>query len=190
VNAVSRLLRLLPVLLVAACGGGSELAESEVAVEVTELVLDPGGNPVVLLRERGGARSLPIWIGLAEARSIAAKLERVEPPRPNTHDLAKRLLEGLGARVQRVVVTELRESTYYGLIVMEGPGGTVEVDARPSDAIALALRVDAPIFVREALFEEAALDEDEEEAPPPGREVLLRAPPRREIFRPAALGAA
>jgi bifunctional DNase/RNase len=107
----------------------------------------------------------------------------VEPPRPNTHDLAKRLLEGLGARVQRVVVTELRESTYYGLIVMEGPGGTVEVDARPSDAIALALRVDAPIFVREALFEEAALDEAEEEAPPPGREVFLRAPPGRALPR-------
>jgi bifunctional DNase/RNase len=175
-NAVSRLLRLLPVLFFAACGGGSGPAESEVAVEVTELVLDPGGNPVVLLREQGGARSLPIWIGLAEARSIATKLERLEPPRPNTHDLAKRLLDGLGARVERVVVTELRDSTYYGVIVMKGAGGTIEVDARPSDAIALALRVEAPIFVREVLFEQAALDEAEE-PPPPGREVRLRVEP-------------
>lgn len=143
----------------AACGGeGGDPAAREVAVEVAEVAVDAGGHPVIVLRESDGDRALPIWIGIAEARSIAAQLEAVTPPRPNTHDLAKRLLDGLEARVQRVVVTELREGTYYGLVVLEGRHGAVEVDSRPSDAIALALRAGAPIFVRDGVFTEAAPD--------------------------------
>jgi len=159
----------------AACGGDGAQAPAEVRVDVAEVIRDAGGNPVILLDERDGARTLPIWIGLSEARSIAARLERIEPPRPNTHDLAKSLLDGLDATVERVLVTELRHRTYYGLIVLRGPSGVLEVDSRPSDAIALALRLDAPIFVREALLEEAGR-EDEEETPPPGREVRRPAP--------------
>jgi hypothetical protein len=180
VNAVSRLLRLLPVLLVAACGGGPEPAEIEVAVEVTELVLDPTGNPVVLLREQGGARSLPIWIGLAEARSIASKLERVEPPRPNTHDLAKRLIEGLEGSVRRIVVTELRDGVYYARIDLEHDGHTVAVDARPSDAIAIGLRLGAPLFVRAELFATSALE-------PGSPERQIRSSPSERQVRPQRL---
>jgi len=153
----------------AACGGASDPDTDEVKVEVAEVARDGGGNPVILLGERGGSRTLPIWIGLSEARSIAAHLERIELPRPNTHDLAKRLLEGVGARVERVVVTELRDRTYYGVIVLDGPDGRVEIDCRPSDAIALALRSHAPIFVRTALFEEAGREDPTPEHP--GRDV-------------------
>jgi len=153
----------------AACGDASDPDADEVKVEVSEVARDGGGNPVILLDERGGSRTLPIWIGLTEARSIAARLEGIELPRPNTHDLAKRLLEGVGARVERVVVTELRDRTYYGVIVLDGPDGHVEIDCRPSDAIALALRSDAPIFVRAALFDEASRESQTPEHP--GREV-------------------
>jgi len=176
---VRHLLRLLPLLLVAlagGCGSGSAPSRSEIAVDVQEVALDPMGSPMILLKERGGLRTLPIWIGMAEARSIASELEDIEPPRPNTHDLAKRLIDGLGARVERVVVTELRDRTYYGLIMMAGPAGALEVDARPSDAIALALRLGAPIFVHEGLLEETEEDEEEPEVgdEPPGREVQRR----------------
>ena len=157
--------------VLAACGGGGP-GEREVRVDVRHVIRDAAGNPVILLHERDGDRSLPIWIGLPEARSIAARLERIEPARPNTHDLAKSLLEGLGARLERVIVTELRERTYYGLIVIRGPDGSVEIDSRPSDAIALALRLDAPIFVRETLFEEAG--QEDEPAAPAGRRVRFR----------------
>ena len=168
-------------LLVGACGSEPGSPAAAVPVEVAEVALDLQGNPVILLKERDGERTLPIWIGLAEARSIASRLKRIETPRPNTHDLAQRLLEGLDASVERVVVTELRRNTYYGLIVMRGPDGRVQVDSRPSDAIALALRVDAPIFVAEALFSDEPVvepdaavepepaDRDEREEPRPDR---------------------
>jgi bifunctional DNase/RNase len=179
--------RTLPVLLLAllvgggaACGRDAREGDAEIRVDVSDVIRDAGGNPVILLDERDGNRTLPIWIGLSEARSIAARLERIEPPRPNTHDLAKSLLDGLGARVDRVLVTELRDRTYYGLIVVAGPAGPLEVDSRPSDAIALALRLDAPIFVREGLFEEAGL-EDERDAPG-GQEVLRRIPEDAEAI--------
>ena len=158
--------------VLAACGSGGAPGEREVRVDVAQVIRDAAGNPVILLEERDGDRRLPIWIGLPEARSIAARLEQIEPVRPNTHDLAKSLLEGLGGRVERVVVTELRERTYYGLIVVRGPDGSVEIDSRPSDAIALALRLDAPILVRETLLEEAG--RDAEPAAPAGRRVRFR----------------
>lgn len=164
----------------AACGEDAREGEAEIRVDVSDVIRDAVGNPVILLDERDGSRTLPIWIGLSEARSIAARLERIEPPRPNTHDLAKSLLEGLGARVDRVLVTELRDRTYYGLIVIAGPTGPLEIDSRPSDAIALALRLDAPIFVREALFEEAGLEDEGER--PEGPEVLRHLPDDAEAI--------
>ena len=150
----------LPVLaclaLAALAGCRARVPENahEVSVEVRRVALDPSsGSPVVILEERQGNRSLPIWIGFAEASSIASELRHERLPRPNTHDLARRLIEDLHAAVARVVVTELRDGTYYAVLVVEAAGGAFEVDARPSDAIALALRTGAPLFVREALFE-------------------------------------
>jgi hypothetical protein len=140
----------------AACGRGAA-GPADVAVEVRFVTLDPvAQSPVIVLEERDGSRRLPIWIGLAEAQSIAQQLEAVEPPRPNTHDLAKKLVLGLEGALERVTVTELREGTYYAVIALRANGRAVEVDSRPSDAIALALRMAAPVFVRATLFETRA----------------------------------
>jgi bifunctional DNase/RNase len=138
-----------------ACSGGSAPPRDDVAVVVGMVTIDPmSKTPVVVLEEQRGGRRLPIWIGVNEARAIAQRLEDVTPPRPNTHDLAQRLVEGLDAAVERVTVTELRESTYYAVIALRAGEARIEIDSRPSDAIALALRTAAPVFVREALFEE------------------------------------
>jgi bifunctional DNase/RNase len=156
----SRLALLLLASSLAACGprGEQPAQPAEVAVEVASIGVDPTGTPVILLADRAGKRSLPIWIGLAEAHSIAAEMEHRRPPRPNTHDLAKRLIDHLEGALERVVVTELREGTYYAVITLSTRGRQIEVDARPSDAIALALRCGAPLFVREALFEESGAE--------------------------------
>lgn len=136
-------------------------APLDVGVTVARVAFDPLTNsPVIVLEESDGPRRLFIWIGLAEARSIAQRLEAIDLPRPNTHDLAKRLVEELDGDVERVTVTELRDGTYYAVIALRRDGERVEIDARPSDAIALALRVAAPVFVREALFETPTLDPD------------------------------
>jgi bifunctional DNase/RNase len=154
----SRRLLLAPLLAALAAGCGADPRSSapagDVAVQVASIAVDPNGTPVVLLEDRNGARALPIWIGLAEAHSIAAEMEHRTPPRPNTHDLAKRLIDDLEGALERVVVTELRDGTYYAVIFLSTRGRRIEVDARPSDAIALALRCGAPLFVREALFAE------------------------------------
>jgi hypothetical protein len=145
-----------------ACEERAPAERHEVAVEVESVAVDrASGSPVVILEEVAGSRALPIWIGFAEAHSIAAEMERRRPPRPNTHDLAKRLVDQLQGVVERVVVTELRNGTYYAVLLVAARGRVIEIDARPSDAIALALRCHAPLFVREALFEKA------ERAPPP-----------------------
>jgi bifunctional DNase/RNase len=130
----------------------------------------PGNNPIVLLREASGARRLlPIFIGGPEATAIAFALENVVPPRPMTHDLLKILLDDLGARVERVVVTELRDSTFYAEIQLVANGRNHQVSSRPSDAIALAVRAGTPIYAAEAVLDEAAYpassdeDEDQEE---------------------------
>jgi bifunctional DNase/RNase len=144
--------------LAALLGCGPEVASDlpEVPVEIDGIAVDrASGTPVVILEEISGPRALPIWIGVAEAQSIASEMEQRHPPRPNTHDLAKRLVDRLEGAVERVVVTELREGTYYAVVFLTSRGQVFEVDARPSDAIALALRFHAPVFVRETLFEEA-----------------------------------
>ena len=126
----------------------------------------PTNQPIVLLRERGGERYLPIWIGAAEAAAIALSLQGVVTPRPMTHDLLKNILEDLTVEVQRIVVTELRDSTFYATIALQRGTDGFEVSSRPSDAIALAVRMAAPIFAEEGVLEEASIlipgDEDEE----------------------------
>jgi Uncharacterized conserved protein len=113
----------------------------------------PTNQPIVLLRERGGERYLPIWIGAAEAAAIALSLQGVVTPRPMTHDLLKNILEDLTVEVQRIVVTELRDSTFYATIALQRGTDGFEVSSRPSDAIALAVRMAVPIFAEEGVLE-------------------------------------
>ena len=154
----------LLVLTHAGCSGPEPPVVEDVLVEVSMVALDAQRSPVVILHDKPGDRRLPIWIGTAEARSIALEIENYEAQRPNTHDLANRVIQGLDGKVMRVVVTELRAGTYYAALFLRVNSGTVEVDSRPSDAIAIALRADAPIFVRESLFE-AASDVFQHEGP-------------------------
>jgi bifunctional DNase/RNase len=121
-------------------------------VRVEGVGIDTNDQPVVVLEEVGGTRWLPIWIGSPEARAIARQIEAVATPRPDTHDLARRMLDGLHGELERVVVTDLRSGTYYATLSLRTGGRRVEIDARPSDAIAIALRTDSPIFVREPLL--------------------------------------
>ena len=138
------------------CSTSGRAPSDEVSVHVARLEIDPQtGSPVLVLTEDGGERTLALWIGFAEASSIAAEMQQIRPPRPNTHDLLQHVIADLGGRLERVVVTELHESTYYAVLRVEAHGKLVEIDARPSDAIAVALRVAAPLFVRESLFENA-----------------------------------
>ena len=124
-----------------------------VAVHVEMVAIDDREAPVVVLGENGGSRVLHIWIGTTEARSIAAVMEDRESPRPNTHDLGVRMLSALEGEVARVVVNDLRRGVYFAVITVRNGDALVEIDARPSDAIAIALRVGAPIFVNPVLFE-------------------------------------
>lgn len=135
---------------------------ADVEVDVEGVHVDRFGGPVVVLIEKGeAARELPIWVGPAEAQAIAIELEGVERPRPLTHDLMRRLVEVLGARLERVVVTQIDSHTYFAELHLIGRQGEKldKVDARPSDAIALALRVDCPILVRETVFEDAGMQD-------------------------------
>jgi bifunctional DNase/RNase len=157
-----KILPLLSALLaLVACSepGGSEgdTAADAVAVSVRGVGLDPSNRmPVLLLEERGGDRVLPIWIGSFEARSIQAQIDSQKPERPNTHDLAQQLLVHLDATIVRVTVTELRGNTYYAVVRVLADQQEREIDARPSDAIAMALRFDAPVYVNSALFDAQA----------------------------------
>jgi bifunctional DNase/RNase len=137
-----------------------------IAVRVEKVTLDTSTNRfVVILRDDINKRWLPIVVGSAEAQAIALQLENIEPPRPLTHDLMKNLLDTTGKRVSRIIVNDLRENTYYAMISIAEDGHSKDVDARPSDAIALALRMQAPIFVDEEVMRKAAIREtDEEEA--------------------------
>lgn len=135
------------------CDDAPTNPDPNVPVSVGVVAVDEHNLPVVVLEEQGGSRSLPIWIGAAEARSIAVEMERKPALRPNTHDLAKRLIQGLEGEIARVVVNELRNGTYFATIVLLSRGEIVNIDARPSDAIAIALRVEAPIFVRASLLD-------------------------------------
>ena len=128
----------------------------EIQMSVKGLMIDPITNmPIIILRDVDGSRVLPIWVGVFEANAIALQIENVQTPRPMTHDLLKNVLEDLEARVERVVVCELRENTFYAAIHLRMQGQAIVVDARPSDAIALALRTRSPIFVEEEVIQNA-----------------------------------
>jgi len=131
----------------------------QIEMRVDRLTSDPMTQmPVVVLVEKNGERYLPIWIGVSEANAIHLQLEQVATPRPMTHDLLKSVIDDLGCEVDRVVVCELKENTFYATIDIRSPQGTVTIDSRPSDAIALATRTGARIFVEEAVIRAARGD--------------------------------
>ncbi len=126
----------------------------QVEMTIKGLMVDPVTNmPIIILRDQEGQRVLPIWVGVFEANAIALQIENIATPRPMTHDLLRNVIADLKAQVRKIVVSDLKENTFYALIYMTVNGDTVAVDARPSDAIALALRVRAPIFVEDAVID-------------------------------------
>lgn len=122
-----------------------------------------GKTPIVLLKTVDGNRFLPIWIGHPEAAAILMKLQEAPVPRPMTHDLAADLIEQLGGEIVAITVTELRDSTFYAAITVRQNGNEIEIDSRPSDAIAIAIRTEAPIFVADDVMEESAVEFEGEE---------------------------
>ncbi|MBI3402735.1 MAG: bifunctional nuclease family protein [Acidobacteria bacterium] len=128
----------------------------QIEMTLKGLMVDPITNmPIVILRDRDGQKVLPIWVGIFEANAIALQIENIPTPRPMTHDLLRNVIEDLKASVQKVVVCDLQENTFYALIYLSRNGDTMAIDARPSDAIALALRTRAPIFVEDAVIDHA-----------------------------------
>jgi bifunctional DNase/RNase len=137
---------------------------NKVQCEILGLSSSPatGGAYAILLKEMDGPRRLPIIIGAFEAQAIALEIEGIKPPRPLTHDLLKQLIDNLGASVIEITVNELKENTFFAKIILDVSGLTNEIDARPSDAIALAVRAEAPIYVAESVLEAAAFITSEE----------------------------
>jgi uncharacterized protein len=125
----------------------------EVEMKIRGLMMDPvTNNPIVVLKDVNGTAILPIWVGIYEANAIALEIEKVATPRPMTHDLIRNLLFGLEAGVKKVVVSELKEDTFYAVIWLERNGELISIDSRPSDALAVALRLDCPIYVEDAVL--------------------------------------
>ncbi|CUT01932.1 bifunctional nuclease family protein [Candidatus Chrysopegis kryptomonas] len=166
----------------------------KIQVDIVGLSATPTGpsSYALILKEVGGDRRLPIIIGSFEAQAIALEMEGIKPPRPLTHDLIKNILDGLGVTIVEVVVTDLRDGTFYAKIYLELNGMTYEIDSRPSDAIAVALRCGVPIYVNEEVMEEAGFtpgeetsaeeieEESEEENPlPPDEDISPPPSPRR-----------
>ncbi|HVJ07266.1 MAG TPA: bifunctional nuclease family protein [Acidisarcina sp.] len=130
----------------------------DVEMKIRGLMVDPSTNmPIVVLKDVKSEALLPIWVGLYEANAIALEIEKIAPPRPMTHDLLRNLIQGLNARVEKIVVTELKDETFFAMVWIEQDGETVAIDARPSDALALALRSDCPIYVSEQVLQMAKL---------------------------------
>ena len=128
----------------------------DIEMKIRGLMVDPNTQqPIVILKDATGNTVLPIWVGLFEASAIALEVEKAATPRPMTHDLLRNMIHGLNATVDRVVVSELKDDTFFALIWLKQGGETVAVDARPSDALALALRSDCPIFVNEDVLRTA-----------------------------------
>ncbi len=124
-------------------------------MKIRGLMMDPVTSmPIVILKD-GGANVLPIWVGVYEANAIALEIEKVSTPRPMTHDLIRNLLVGFGAGIRKVVVNELKDDTFFAVIWVERDGQLMSVDSRPSDALALALRLDCPIYVDESVLKSA-----------------------------------
>lgn len=139
------------------------MAEDRIPVEVVGVRIElPSNSPIVLLRERAGRRHIPIWIGAPEAQAIAAALDGLEPPRPQTHDLLRLVVETLGATVDRVDVVELKDSVYFADLQLSREKETFHVSTRPSDAIALAVRAGAQVFVSSQVLADAGIEFSEE----------------------------
>jgi bifunctional DNase/RNase len=129
---------------------------AELRVEIKGLMLDPSSNvPIVILRDVENQLFLPIWIGISEAQAIASRIEGIEPPRPMTHDLLRSIVGQLGGTLAKVVISDLKENTFFATLHVLQGDRELSVDARPSDAIALALRADAPIFVLQSVLDQA-----------------------------------
>ena len=142
--------------------------EGWVEVRVRGVTVDPqAGSPIVLLEEVRGARVMPIWVGAFEARAIALEMEKVVPPRPMTHDLIKNILDGVKAEVANIMITDLKDNTFYARIALNTGGTSLQIDARPSDAIALAQRANAPIYVAKTVFDNSPAIELRGDEPTP-----------------------
>jgi hypothetical protein len=127
-----------------------------IEMTIKGLMVDPITNmPIIILRDRDGQRVLPIWVGVFEANAIALQIENIQTPRPMTHDLLRNVIQDLQAAVEKIVVCDLKDNTFYARIHLQTPGGPVAIDARPSDAIALALRTRAPILVDATVIDHA-----------------------------------
>lgn len=130
----------------------------ELEMKIRGLMMDPVTNmPIVVLKDVNGNSVLPIWVGIYEANAIALEIEKVTTQRPMTHDLIKSLLLGLNTGIRKVVVNELKDDTFYAIIWLERDGELISVDSRPSDALALALRLDCPIYVEESVLKSSKL---------------------------------
>jgi bifunctional DNase/RNase len=128
----------------------------QIEMTIKGLMVDPITNmPIIILRDKDGDRVLPIWVGIFEANAIALQIENIATPRPMTHDLLKNVIQDLKAEIEKIVVSDLRENTFYAVIYLKLGVETVAIDSRPSDAIALALRARAPIFVEESVIDNA-----------------------------------
>jgi len=137
-----------------------------VEMKVQGIFFDSETNQsIVVLKEEATGRTLPIWVGLFEANAITMGIEHTWTPRPMTHDLIRNIIEGMNAKVQQITVNDLRSNTFYAVILLEVAGHKVEIDSRPSDAIALALRVEAPIFVAEKVLDLAGHADEKTKKP-------------------------
>jgi bifunctional DNase/RNase len=131
----------------------------DIEVRIRGLMMDPATNmPIVVLKDVGSETVMPIWVGIFEANAIAIEIEKMAAPRPMTHDLTKNLIHHMNGELERIVITELRDDTFFAVLWLRQEGELMTIDARPSDAIALALRADCPIFVSEAVLQSAKLN--------------------------------
>ncbi len=135
--------------------------EDIIQMEVRDVVIDSSGNPVVILENAERTKRLPIWIGFAEARAILMEIQKIQTPRPMTHDLLKNILTALGASIKKVVINDIKGSTFYAQIYIQRHSASYIIDARPSDAIALSLRTSSPIFVRNEVIEKSGIKIEE-----------------------------
>lgn len=150
------------ILLILGLSQETHLAQQKpgiVKMKVMKVRVDPlGAESVVILEDMEGFRAIPIWIGFSEANAIALEINGVVPPRPMTHDLIKNILEGLSARLERILIHDVRQNIIFARIILELNGKELPIDARPSDAIALAVRVKAPIFVTGEIYRSLSID--------------------------------
>lgn len=131
----------------------------EIEVRIRGLMMDPATNmPIVVLKDVGSDTVMPIWVGIFEANAIAIEIEKVSAPRPMTHDLVRNVMRHMNGQLEKIVITELRDDTFFAVLWIRQDGELMTLDARPSDAIALALRADCPIFVSEQVMQSAKLN--------------------------------